>query len=707
MQGGGEFKAAAIVLLLVLGIAALLLSQQNAPLKKAAVNLSSPSQPKELVGVGRSSASVAQDYWTNDAGNKVESALVRNEGDDLLEAGWTTILPSDDENDPNALLFTTKPPQPESYALLSQKPEPLVKYASLRLAPHDTVEKSIEFLNPNTNAERAPVYLLTKPLSRDEQQMLLPAFKKIASLKANRKEAKAVQRKINAALNGTITAALADAIEKAVDDAKKEIDTRILNPDYDAAKAIEEEPLPTPSVAPTPTPIAWFEDLPKELSFTLSESDTSDSKSVSFKAPEQRDITIKITGGAAKYAKPAPEFEFDEGGYSAQLVIDLKKAPRKTNGQFDFDSLSGDMKISAAGLTSDVGSKTVKIKVTIKHVETNNDLSGEPQTEPDWKPPESAFTPGTDCAADQQRVVQAALKYIGYPYAQRSGYVCRAPTDFSCICLVSWAYREAGLMSWPFAQSARVMYAYIKENGRFVTRSELQPGDIVFYKNTYGDFPDGRISHGGIYLGNDEVIEAVWDGVMKMKFSTRADSANLIGQKMYAAAGRIIPACLPPKETKGEWNLDQQTTIKPEVIERVLREYDSPALYEANIAQCFYDLGVKYGIDPAFLLGFFKMESTMGKEGVAKTTKSIGNIKEHSSATCPAEYNSYCRYDSYCQAAEDWYSLLKQDGPYFKNGRYTVDDIVPVYAPASDDNDVETYVATVKDAVSKWRNYAT
>ncbi|PIT85202.1 hypothetical protein COU36_04640, partial [Candidatus Micrarchaeota archaeon CG10_big_fil_rev_8_21_14_0_10_59_7] len=89
----------------------------------------------------------------------------------------------------------------------------------------------------------------------------------------------------------------------------------------------------------------------------------------------------------------------------------------------------------------------------------------------------------------------------------------------------------------------------------------------------------------------------------------------------------------------------------------------------------------------------------------------IGNIKYHSAATCPAKYASssgdFCKYDSYCQAAEDWYLLIKQNGPYFRDGLYTLDQIVPKYAPASDNNNVENYIATVKESVSKWRNYAT
>lgn len=35
---------------------------------------------------------------------------------------------------------------------------------------------------------------------------------------------------------------------------------------------------------------------------------------------------------------------------------------------------------------------------------------------------------------------------------------------------------------------------------------DLMPGDIVLFKNTYGDYPDGTITHVGIYTGNGYFI---------------------------------------------------------------------------------------------------------------------------------------------------------------------------------------------------------
>jgi cell wall-associated NlpC family hydrolase len=36
--------------------------------------------------------------------------------------------------------------------------------------------------------------------------------------------------------------------------------------------------------------------------------------------------------------------------------------------------------------------------------------------------------------------------------------------------------------------------------------SSLMPGDLVFFKNTYGNWPDGTITHIGIYVGNGNFV---------------------------------------------------------------------------------------------------------------------------------------------------------------------------------------------------------
>ena len=95
-----------------------------------------------------------------------------------------------------------------------------------------------------------------------------------------------------------------------------------------------------------------------------------------------------------------------------------------------------------------------------------------------------------------------------------------------------------------------------------------------------------------------------------------------------------------------------------------------------------------------FLYGAF--DRRMAKQ--AQFTRSIGNIRCSGYATCLQGFRSYA---SWQVGAWDWFRLLKDE--YFPRGLVTVQTIVPVYAPASDHNDVGAYIAAVLHAVQVWR----
>lgn len=138
-------------------------------------------------------------------------------------------------------------------------------------------------------------------------------------------------------------------------------------------------------------------------------------------------------------------------------------------------------------------------------------------------------------------------------------------------------------------------------------------------------------------------------------------------------------------------------SVSVDVLNQVLDFYHSPA---HGKGQALYDLGVKYGIDPVYALAFFMHESSFGTTGVAQVTLSLGNIRETPGYE---DYNGYRKYSSWEEGFEDWYKLIKiQYVQIWKLS--TVDQIIPVYAPSSDDNDVTAYIQAVKDAVTIWRS---
>jgi peptidoglycan DL-endopeptidase CwlO len=87
------------------------------------------------------------------------------------------------------------------------------------------------------------------------------------------------------------------------------------------------------------------------------------------------------------------------------------------------------------------------------------------------------------------QAVRFALTKLGAPYVWGGS----GPNYFDCSGLVMWAYAQVGI-SLPH-------YTGWQWNaGVHVSRSQLQPGDIVFF---FGD-----ISHEGMYIGNNLMVDA-------------------------------------------------------------------------------------------------------------------------------------------------------------------------------------------------------
>src|SRR5712692_566162 len=165
-------------------------------------------------------------------------------------------------------------------------------------------------------------------------------------------------------------------------------------------------------------------------------------------------------------------------------------------------------------------------------------------------------------------------------------------------------------------------------------------------------------------------------------------------------AGILIVGWLSTRQfvrESGPYTVLGKPSISADFINQVLAHYQSSA---AGKGQALYNDGVKYGIDPVYALAFFMHESRFGTTGVATVTHSLGNIR---AATGYAQYEGYRMYRTWEEGFEDWYRLIAK--LYVAQwGLSTVDQIVPVYAPSSDNNDVAVYIAAVKQAVDTWRS---
>lgn len=89
-------------------------------------------------------------------------------------------------------------------------------------------------------------------------------------------------------------------------------------------------------------------------------------------------------------------------------------------------------------------------------------------------------------------IVATAQLYLGVPYV----YGGSSPNGFDCSGFVQYVYAKCGIN---LPRTADIQ----AETGFKVSKSELQPGDLVFFA---GDFIN--ISHVGIYVGNGQMIHA-------------------------------------------------------------------------------------------------------------------------------------------------------------------------------------------------------
>ena len=93
-------------------------------------------------------------------------------------------------------------------------------------------------------------------------------------------------------------------------------------------------------------------------------------------------------------------------------------------------------------------------------------------------------------------ILERGFTLVGTPY-RYGGASTR--TGFDCSGFVSFLFRnEAGI---ELPRSTREM---IKLDAPVVKRGELKPGDLVFFNNR----GRGRVSHAGIYIGDDQFIHS-------------------------------------------------------------------------------------------------------------------------------------------------------------------------------------------------------
>lgn len=114
-----------------------------------------------------------------------------------------------------------------------------------------------------------------------------------------------------------------------------------------------------------------------------------------------------------------------------------------------------------------------------------------------------------------KKAIEIAKSYIGGKYV----WGATGPDSFDCSGFTQYIYKKAYGKNIP-----RVSYAQA-EYGQKVEKNDLQPGDLIFFDT----MNKGRVSHVGIYIGNNKFIHAASSksGIIESELSGYYDKKYL------------------------------------------------------------------------------------------------------------------------------------------------------------------------------------
>lgn len=121
-------------------------------------------------------------------------------------------------------------------------------------------------------------------------------------------------------------------------------------------------------------------------------------------------------------------------------------------------------------------------------------------------------------------IVTFAKKYLNYKYVSGGS---SPSTGFDCSGFTKYVYNHFG---YTLSRTSKAQ----AKNGKEVAKSDLQPGDLIIFKNQSLT----AIGHVGIYIGNNKIIHASEPGVGVTITDMNASGYNY--NKRYVTARRII-----------------------------------------------------------------------------------------------------------------------------------------------------------------------
>ncbi len=182
-----------------------------------------------------------------------------------------------------------------------------------------------------------------------------------------------------------------------------------------------------------------------------------------------------------------------------------------------------------------------------------------------------------------------------------------------------------------------------------------------------------------------------------------ARSYGLMPEDLERENGRSLEKIHPGEKIKipalvmreGELDIRIGNELAPTIsvgeIEKQIIDYElahstkSRRIKSPLAAKEIYSTAVAYGIDPRFVSAICMYESGFGTGGLGAKNKNPGNIK--------LTGKEFAKYSTFAQGIEGLCRRLRDD--YVSKGRYTVENIMPSYAPAFENN-TKKYIAFIR-----------
>jgi cell wall-associated NlpC family hydrolase len=141
------------------------------------------------------------------------------------------------------------------------------------------------------------------------------------------------------------------------------------------------------------------------------------------------------------------------------------------------------------------GNYTIDLELNFKNIMNEVTAGQDEQKETSSSSSDSSSSSSSSNSSSNstgEKLVNLAKSKLGCKYV----YGATGPNTFDCSGLTQWCHKQLGI-TIPRTSLAQ------SKSGTLVNKSDLQVGDLVFFKTT-----SAEVGHVGIYIGNDEFIHA-------------------------------------------------------------------------------------------------------------------------------------------------------------------------------------------------------